>query len=368
MFCNDCGAQVKDGAEFCPNCGKSLKGILPRSAASQAGYDNYSGGQDGYSSYAGGQSGYDAYGSQAGYGSDSYDDGYGSTSKRRSKSGTSKRSQSSYDDYAAGSQAGQDSYDNYGAYDGGDGYDEGDIASAAKGFAQSAGKAARSAAKKAGKAAGQAGRAAGSAAKQASKEHKTAVAARAASAAEGPKLAENEVIVKRYHCSRVKKLFTRCEGYMIVTNKRLLFQAEGGNILYSRISKEIALDKVTGLDCYYGTNINFIFLILGIVLFGGSFSIMKEVDIFAGLLVLVLGAALVYFAFRKSFNVTVYASECAPTPIAVGEGAITLQGNAVFYAVVSKPTEDTNRMMTELGALVHDLQSMGDMAIDKWKR
>ena len=50
-----------------------------------------------------------------------------------------------------------------------------------------------------------------------------------------------------------------------------------------------------------------------------------------------------------------------------GEGALSLQGNAVFYAIVSEPTSDTDRMMNEVGALVHDLQTMGDMAVSKWK-
>ncbi len=38
-----------------------------------------------------------------------------------------------------------------------------------------------------------------------------------------------------------------------------------------------------------------------------------------------------------------------------------------FYAIVSEPTSDTDRMMNEVGALVHDLQTMGDMAVSKWK-
>ena len=44
-------------------------------------------------------------------------------------------------------------------------------------------------------------------------------------------------------------------------------------------------------------------------------------------------------------------SECSPSPINIGEGALSLQGNAVFYAIVSEPTSDTDRMMNEVGAL-----------------
>lgn len=70
---------------------------------------------------------------------------------------------------------------------------------------------------------------------------------------------------------------------------------------------------------------------------------------------------------EKVLAKTIYASECSPSPINIGEGALSLQGNAVFYAIVSEPTSDTDRMMNEVGALVHDLQTMGDMAVSKWK-
>lgn len=88
---------------------------------------------------------------------------------------------------------------------------------------------------------------------------------------------------------------------------------------------------------------------------------------FYAFLLMILGIVLVASGIRKSFKLTIYASECSPSPINIGEGALSLQGNAVFYAIISEPTRDTDRMMNEVGALVHDLQTMGDMAISKWK-
>lgn len=39
-----------------------------------------------------------------------------------------------------------------------------------------------------------------------------------------------------------------------------------------------------------------------------------------------------------------------------------------FFTLLSASrTSDTDRMMNEVGALVHDLQTMGDMAVSKWK-
>lgn len=39
-------------------------------------------------------------------------------------------------------------------------------------------------------------------------------------------LSENEQLVRQYHCSSVKQ--PRCEGYLSVTTRRMIFQAEGG--------------------------------------------------------------------------------------------------------------------------------------------
>lgn len=184
-------------------------------------------------------------------------------------------------------------------------------------------------------------------------------------------LSENEQLVRQYHCSSVKK--PKCEGYLSVTTKRMTFQAEGGGFFRSRISKEISLDKITGVDCYYGTNLKMAQIVFGVILLIYGFIIMGINQRFgAGMgflsfLMIVLGIVLIIFSIKKSFKLTVYASECSPSPISIGEGAISIHGNTAFYAIVSEPTSDTDRMIDEIGALVHDLQTMGDMAISKWK-
>lgn len=158
-----------------------------------------------------------------------------------------------------------------------------------------------------------------------------------------------------------------------VTTRRMIFQAEGGTFFRSRISKEISLDKVTGVDCYYGVNMKITQIIVGVILtilgfyaWGISSSYIGS-GRFYSFLIMILGIVLIVSGIRKSFKLTIYASECSPSPINIGEGALSLQGNAVFYAIVSEPTSDTDRMMNEVGALVHDLQTMGDMAVSKWK-
>lgn len=179
-------------------------------------------------------------------------------------------------------------------------------------------------------------------------------------------LAENEQIVRQYQCSKVKR--PKCSGYLTVTNKRILFQAKAST---SRISKEVVLDSVSGLDCYYGLNVNVFGILLGVLfalcglglLFGTGGALA-----FPGILVLVAAAVIIYFSLQKSFFLSVFSSKASGTPISLGAGARTLVGNGALYALVSEPTADTDRMINELGALVQDLQTLGDHAIDKWCR
>lgn len=172
----------------------------------------------------------------------------------------------------------------------------------------------------------------------------------------------------------------------------MLFQAEGTVFLFNkpgRISKEISLDKITGIDCYYGNHINLKQFIVGIILtflgiwiavqahkFYDTFGVILDyVDHSSGfsgatflyLMLILAGVICVLTCYKYSFKMSVYASECSPSPIVLGQGATSPHGNAVLYSVVSAPTEDTNRMMNELGALVKDMQNMGDLAISKWK-
>ena len=41
-------------------------------------------------------------------------------------------------------------------------------------------------------------------------------------------------------------------------------------------------------------------------------------------------------------------------------------GNGALYTMVGKPTEDTGTMIREIGAMVQDLQTRGDHAIEDW--
>lgn len=182
-------------------------------------------------------------------------------------------------------------------------------------------------------------------------------------------LAEGEVVVKRYNCADVRG----AKGYMTVTNKRLMFNASGGN---SRYNQEVTLSSVSGLTLYRGTNydlkliiIGALFALLGIVALsssGGSYGGFGA-GATIGLVLLLIGGIIIFLGIKTAFQIAVYAKDVSLSPIVVGEGPKSIIGNLALFAIVSTPTADTDIMINELGALVQDLQSMGDLAIEKWQ-
>ena len=176
-------------------------------------------------------------------------------------------------------------------------------------------------------------------------------------------LAENEKIVRQYQVANIKR--PRCTGYLTVTNKRIIFSGMANT---SRVAKEVVLDSVSGLDGYYGLNINAFTLVIAIILLIGSIY-MFTTRYLTGMGVVVLLCALVLgvLSFSRSFFLAIFSSKAMGAPIALGSGVKSLIGNGALYTLTSAPTVDTDRMISELGALVQDLQTLGDHAIDKWK-
>lgn len=44
-----------------------------------------------------------------------------------------------------------------------------------------------------------------------------------------------------------------------------------------------------------------------------------------------------------------------------------ITGQGAMFAEIANPTDETEAMMNELGAIVLDLKTLGDHAISKWK-
>lgn len=175
-------------------------------------------------------------------------------------------------------------------------------------------------------------------------------------------MAENERLVRKYMCSSLKR--PRCEGYLTVTNKRVIFHAKGTS---SRVSKEIILDSVSGLDCFYGMDIR-----LGGIIFGALLALTGIFGLkyytLPSLVILVLGVLLILASIKRCFILSIFSSKATGAPISFGTGPRSMIGNGALYSLTCSPTHDTDRMINELGALVQDLQTLGDHAIEKWSR
>lgn len=187
-----------------------------------------------------------------------------------------------------------------------------------------------------------------------------------------PVLAEGEMTVKTYVAAELKR--PRGTGYLTVTNKRLIFH---GRASRSLVSKEVALDSVSGLECFIGINYIIPLIIFGSLLFLAGVVVLANaaqerrvefVALLLGAAALLGGASMVASGAMRSCTIRVFSSKTVGSPIEFGRGMASLNGNRAVLFQVCAATRETKTMVRELGALVTDLQTMGDAAIGKWKR
>ena len=178
--------------------------------------------------------------------------------------------------------------------------------------------------------------------------------------------AEGEIIVREYYCSELRR--PKVSGYLIVTNKRIIFSGQSSN---SRLSDEVPIDSAGTIQSYYGSYLRVGQMIAAIVLFFLSMNIINQGQesyfgggmlTFLGILMLFGSLFLGYLAFRKAYYLSIYSSKAANSVISIGTGS---RSNAVL-SISGDPTNQTDQMMRELGALILDLQQLGDKAISKW--
>jgi len=204
----------------------------------------------------------------------------------------------------------------------------------------------------------------------------------------------DERIVKQYPCTRWA--WPKMTGYITVTTERVIFQgaAEKKTTDFNtnavtmrttdRIVEEAELKSVSGLSSFYGTKINWIWLLLGIAgILGGLMGFaascgalgsrwLSAEAIAIGIVGLILSVGfialgivvLIKLAFGKAFFLNIYSSQSAGTPISIGN---TDRANHVLLSLAGLPTEETDQMMQELGALIADLKADKEEAYKAWK-
>ena len=206
----------------------------------------------------------------------------------------------------------------------------------------------------------------------------------------------NEREVKSYHCTRWG--LPKLDGHLTVTTERVIFHGAAiknstnkstGEVTArttDSISEEAELKSVSGISTFYGTKINWIWLLLGLALtiggIGGTVScaqVTKQMlaytpnEVIAGMVFVILimifvflGGILMFalLGFGKAFFLNVYSSQSAGTPISIGNAKTA---NHVLLSLAGHPTPETDTMMKELGALIIDLKTDKEEAYREWK-
>ena len=196
-------------------------------------------------------------------------------------------------------------------------------------------------------------------------------------------LADGEQVIRSYACADLITGFfifkSKVHGYLTVTNKRMLYEAEGSR---SRISMEAPIDSIGGIKTTSGININIHRIIVGIILCLISFFcfyLSGQISQFSyssgsggvqaaliGFVCILSGVFLIVSCFRRSYSLVVNSNKVTGVAVSSGEGIQSRFGNAAIFALAAEPTEMTEQMQRELGALVQDIQQLGDRAIQKW--
>lgn len=193
------------------------------------------------------------------------------------------------------------------------------------------------------------------------------------------KLSENEVEIKTYHCTTLKK--PNGEGYLTVTNKRVVFHGYGSSSTgKSKLVSEVPIETISGVRTYFGTGIN-IFALISAIIFGilstymafsenfGVFSkYSSKVSLIPFLIFLALTVLFAKKCMQGSYDLSIFSSGAASSPISIGDGSFgsRLTGQGALMTLVATPAEDTIILMQEIGAIIMDFKVMGDHAIQKW--
>ena len=183
-------------------------------------------------------------------------------------------------------------------------------------------------------------------------------------------LSKGEVEVKTYYCTTLEDPFA--QGYICVTNKRLVYYAFGES---SKQFNEVYIDKISGISSYYGTGripqylsnaYSSGFGLIGCNAFKVDMSL--TIMLVIGLIIRGLYNLYKYFYDKRVVYYFDILSEASSSPgISIGlyDASITGQGAAVSKNAV--PTQQTHVMMRELGAMILDLKNLGDHAVEIWK-
>ncbi|MFN5341598.1 MAG: hypothetical protein ACK5C6_03490, partial [Roseiflexaceae bacterium] len=154
--------------------------------------------------------------------------------------------------------------------------------------------------------------------------------------------AQNEFVVKTYHASKFRSQVTntQSDGYLHVTNKRVIFRAVASD---SVIHSEIPIDNVSGINLYHGEYRDWIRLLIFIVVIGLLMGVVTSFSVglsFLGNSALLWGIGLLLLALTFASSNSVAEIFYSSAPIQIGEfghGLLAASATIVF-SVISQDT------------------------------
>lgn len=187
-------------------------------------------------------------------------------------------------------------------------------------------------------------------------------------AKKGFDLSEKEVEVRTYHCTTLEN--PNAEGYVTVTNKRVIYHGHGDS---SYMHSEVHMNKITGMRSYFGSGHNMkkiifaiIFTLLSILVFllAGGETWANNV----GVITFIIAIILFITSKEVSYCFAISAEGGNGSAVQIGymANAGDLTGQGAGMSINAMPTDETKRMMSELGAIILDFQNLGDHALKKW--
>lgn len=250
--------------------------------------------------------------------------------------------------------------------------------------------------------------------------------------------AQDEFVVKKYHVSRFRSQFSnvRSDGYLHLTNKRVIFQAIASD---SVIHSEIPIENVSGINLYHGEYRDWLRLLifsglivvtsvfvvtlrtalsfmdnnaiiwgLGLLFFSLALassnylaeSVFSSNEAFVNIGILGQGliaacATLVFLTIsgdnpiallfalpsllltisciraiprKYSMSLAIVSKGGSSTPIMIaGANASGMVFSAAAQAFEAEPGEDAEKLIKELGAIIHDIQTLGEYGVERWK-
>ena len=178
----------------------------------------------------------------------------------------------------------------------------------------------------------------------------------------------DEKIIRHYQIGR----YTLRKGAieMIVTNKRVIrFEESSLFGMRNNIVDEIDIQSIHGVGASMRRSVSILGLSIGLPLFivgiVGIFN-MKNVNPLIMAAAILVGAIILFLSLKPSLNFYVYGGGGKSLETIVNNRGRLFGRHNIGVFFQFKPTPEVTPMLKEIGALIYDIRTLGDNAIERW--